>query len=263
MSTTLPFESVTALVETDLDDRGVFTITLNDPDKRNALSSALTAELIAAMDRADTDGGVRVVVLTNAGHVFCAGADLSERSSSGGDVGQVDPLALFSRVQESPKPWVGRIAGHAVAGGTGLAAALDIAVAHDDAKFGFTEVRLGVAPAIISVICLPKMRRGEAAAAFLRGRRFDGVEAARLGLITAAVPADQLDAEIDAIVDDLLLGGPLALAAAKDVLRRVPEMDRADALPWAADRSAELFASEEAAEGMRAYLEKRRPRWAE
>lgn len=250
------------VVATHLDHRGVFTITLGDEAKRNALSHALTGELVDAMDRVDADPEIRVAVLTNTGSVFCSGADLTERSASGGEVGPLDPLALFRRIQDSPKPWVGRIAGHAVAGGTGLAAALDISVAHADAKFGFTEVRLGLAPAIISVICLPKMRRGEASAAFLRGRRFDGNEAARLGLITTAVEPDDLDVEVDAIVEDLLLGGPVALAAAKDVLQRVPTMDPADAFHWAAARSAELFQSSEAAEGMRAYLEKRPPSWA-
>ncbi len=252
-----------SIVETTLDSRGVYTITLNDTEKRNVLSHALTAELTEAMDRVDFDPQIRVALLTNTGSVFCAGADLSERSSSGGDVGPVDPMTLFRRIQDSPKPWVGRIAGHAVAGGTGLAASLDVSVAHADAKFGFTEVRLGVAPAIISVICLPKMRLGDATAAFLRGRRFDGVEAARLGLITAAVEPDQLDGEIDAIIEDLLLGGPNALAAAKDLLRQVPQMKPEEAFPWAAARSAELFQSTEAAEGMAAYLEKRPPSWTE
>lgn len=251
-----------SVVDTSLDTRGVYTITLHDEAKRNALSHALTAELVDAMDRVDSDPEIRVAVITNTGSVFCAGADLSERSASAGAVGPVDPLALFRRIQDSPKPWVGRVAGHAVAGGTGLAAALDVSVAHVDAKFGFTEVRLGIAPAIISVICLPKMRAADASSAFLRGRRFDGTEAARLGLITTAVDHADLDSEVNAVVDDLLLGGPLALAAAKDVLRRVPQMHPDDAFPWAANRSAELFASEEAAEGMVAYLEKRRPSWA-
>lgn len=250
------------LVDTHLDDRGVFTITLDDPAKRNALSTALTAELVAAMDVVDSDDAVRVVVLSNTGSVFCAGADLSERSAAAGDAGPIDPLALFGRIQRSPKPWVGRIAGHAVAGGTGLAASLDISVAHADATFGFTEVRLGVAPALISVVCLPKMRRGEATEAFLRGRRFDGTEAARLGLINRAVNPSDLDDAVNEIVDDLLLGGPHALAAAKEVLATIPFMDPADALAWAAERSATLFRSDEAAEGMQAFLEKRPPSWA-
>lgn len=250
-----------SLVGTHLDDRGVFTVTLQDDAKRNALSQALAAQFAAAIDRADTDDAIRVVVLTNTGTVFCAGADLTERSEAASPEA-IDPLGLLRRIQDSPKPWVGRIAGHAVAGGTGLAAALDISVAHADAKFGFTEVRLGIAPAVMAAICLPKMRRGDATAAFLRGQRFDGVEAARLGLITTATSHDQLDAEVKAVVTDLLLGGPLALAATKDVLRQVPQMEPDDALAWATAKSAELFASDEAAEGMAAYLEKRPPNWA-
>ena len=250
-----------SLVGTHLDDRGVFTVTLQDDAKRNALSQALAAQFAAAIDRADTDDAIRVVVLTNTGTVFCAGADLTERSEAASPEA-IDPLGLLRRIQDSPKPWVGRIAGHAVAGGTGLAAALDISVAHADAKFGFTEVRLGIAPAVMAAICLPKMRRGDATAAFLRGQRFDGAEAARLGLITTATSHDQLDAEVNAVVTDLLLGGPLALAATKDVLRQVPQMDPDDALAWATAKSAELFASDEAAEGMAAYLEKRPPNWA-
>ena len=114
---------------------------------------------------------------------------------------------------------------------------------------------------MISVLCLPKMRRAEAAAAFLRGNRFDGTEAARLGLINAAVPAESLDDEVEAAVTDLLAGGPSALAAAKQLVDQVPEMSFDDALAWAERLSAELFAGEEAAEGMDAFLNKRTPRW--
>ena len=160
------------------------------------------------------------------------------------------------------QPWVGRIAGHAVAGGTGLAAALDISISLTNIKYGFTEVRLGIAPAIMSAICLPKMRQGDARAAFLRGRLFDGAEAARLGLIATAVQSiEELDAEVAAVVDDLLLGGPTALAATKDLFEQVPAMSPNEAIAWASVRSAELFGSNEAAEGMSAYLEKRPPNW--
>jgi methylglutaconyl-CoA hydratase len=145
----------------------------------------------------------------------------------------------------------------------GLAAAMDIAIAVDDARFGFTEVRVGVAPAMISVLCLPKLRRADASAAFLRGNRFPAGEAARIGLINAAVPVDRLDEEIDAIVADLLAGGPNAIAAAKQLLARVPEMSVEDAFGWTAELSAELFRTDEAAEGMTAFLEKRRPWWAD
>ena len=252
-----------SLVETARDGRGVVTVTLADEANRNALSRRLLAELTAALDDADADPAVRVVVLTNAGRVFCAGADLKESSGRRADDNPVvvRSSALFGRFRRSPKPYVGRIAGHCVAGGMGLAAAMDISIARDDAKFGFTEVRVGVAPAMISVVCLPKMRRADATAAFLRGNRFGAAEAARLGLINSAVPAENLDAEVESVVGDLLKGGPSALAAAKHLLDRVPEMSFDDALRWAERLSAELFAGDEAAEGMDAFLNKRTPRW--
>lgn len=263
-----------ALVESSI-NAAVCTITLADEANRNALSSALLAELSDACDAADADPEVRVVVLTNRGRVFCAGADLRERSASGhgtehssghslsnGSERRVAPTEIFARFGRSPKPYVGRLAGHCVAGGMGLAAAMDISIAPDWARFGFTEVRVGVAPAMISVLCLPKMSRAAASAAFLRGNRFDAAGAARLGLINAAVPAGELDREIDAVVADLLAGSPEALAACKQLLARVPEMAFADALEWTERFSAELFAGDDAREGMAAFLEKRPPRWA-
>ena len=253
-----------AAVETDLAN-GVLTVTLADEDNRNALSSRLTTELTEALDDADADPEVRVVVLTNRGRVFCAGADLSERSSggSGSSSRPVDPTRLFGRFRESPKPYVGRIAGHCVAGGMGLAAAMDISIAIEEAKFGFTEVRVGVAPAIISVVCLPKIRPADAREAFLRGNRFLAPEAARMGLINAAVPVEELDAAVDAAVADLKAGGPEAIAAAKQLMARVPGMPIDEAFRWAGELSASLFRGEEAAEGMRAYLDKRPPSWTQ
>jgi methylglutaconyl-CoA hydratase len=248
-------------VETALEG-GVFTVTLADEPNRNALSIGLLTELVAAIDRADTDDEIRVVVLTNRGHIFCAGADLRERSNPDISASTVDMATVFGRIRRSPKPFVGRIAGHAIAGGLGLAASLDISIAVDDAKMGFTEVRIGVAPAIISVICLPKMRRADAAAAFLQGNRFLAPEAVRLGLINESVPAGELDAAVAAVVADLLLGAPGALAAAKQLLTKVPAMEFDPALEWAANLSAGLFAGPEGREGMAAYLEKRPPAWA-
>jgi methylglutaconyl-CoA hydratase len=239
----------------------VMTITLNDEQNRNSLGAQLTRELVAALDIADTDPAVRVVVLTNSGSVFCAGANLSERSSTDATSGNIDPRSLFGRFRHSPKPYIGRIAGHCVAGGMGLAAAMDISVAVDHAKFGFTEVRVGVAPAMISVLCLPKMRLADAQAAFLRGNRFPAAEAVRMGLINAAVSADALDAEIDAIVSDLLAGEPHAIAAAKQLTAIVPTLSENDAFDWTAALSARLFASDEAREGMTAFLEKRPAAW--
>lgn len=249
-----------AVVLTDL-DAGVLTVTLADEANRNALGAQLVGELTEALDAADADPEVRVVVLTNRGSVFCAGANLSERSSDDAPAAVRRPEDLFGRFAKSPKPYVGRIAGHCVAGGMGLAAAMDIAIAVDDAKFGFTEVRVGVAPAVISVVCLPKLRTADARSAFLRGNRFPATEAARMGLINAAVPADQLDAEVAAVVTDLLAGGPSALAAAKQLLDEVPARPVDDAFRWTGELSARLFASDEAREGMSAYLEKRPAAW--
>ncbi len=254
-----------SVIETALDARGVLTVTLADEANRNALSARLVGELSEALDAADADPKVRVVVLTNRGRVFCAGADLSERSAGSGagdrPAAVRRPEDLFGRFARSPKPYVGRIAGHCVAGGMGLAAAMDISIAADDAKFGFTEVRVGVAPAVISVVCLPKLRPADARAAFLRGTRFPAADAARMGLINAAVPADRLDDEVAAAVDDLLAGGPGALAASKRLLAEVPGMPVDEAFSWTGALSAELFAGDEARAGMRAYLEKRPAPW--
>lgn len=248
-----------ALVETELRG-GVLTVSLADEDNRNALGARLVGELVDALDDADVDPDVRVVVLTNRGRVFCAGADLSERSSRGAP-SAVGPERLFGRFARSPKPYVGRIAGHCVAGGMGLAAAMDISIATEDARFGFTEVRVGVAPAVISVVCLPKLRAADARAALLRGRRFSAAEAAEMGLVNAAVPADRLDDEVDAVVTDLLAGGPGAIAATKRLLAEVPGAPVDDAFLWTSELSAQLFATDEAREGMSAYLEKRPAAW--
>jgi methylglutaconyl-CoA hydratase len=258
-----------AFVQTEVVD-GVMSITLTDEEHRNALGPQLIGELLEACDTADADPTVRVVVLTNTGRVFCAGASLAAvdpdrggADGTGADEARrsTDTAGLFTRFRRSPKPYVGRIAGHCVAGGVGLAASLDIAIAADDALFGFTEVRVGVAPSVISVVCLPKMRPADARAAMLRGNRFPAAEAARIGLIHAAVPPDRLDEAVGEVVDDLVSGGPAALAATKRLLDRVPGMDEADAFAWTRQLSSKLFSSDEAAEGMRAFRDKRPASW--
>ncbi len=243
---------------------GVCTITLGDEERKNALSPQLLAELMDACDAAEADDGVRVIVLTNSGNTFCAGANLSQRSGRS-DAEQpsrtVAADELFGRFAKSPKPYVGKINGHAVAGGMGIVAGMDISIALDTAKMGFTEVRIGVAPAMISVLCLPKMRAADARAAFLRGNRFLAPEAARIGLINAAVAADEIDAAVDEVVTDLVAGSPAALAASKRLLAEVPAMSIDDAFEWTAQFSAELFRGDDAKEGMAAFLEKRPAAW--
>ena len=244
---------------------GVLTLTLNDEPRRNALSRQLLVELVDAIDAAENDSRVRVIVLTNHGKVFCAGANLSERSGPApSEPGKSVELSdLFLRIQRSPLPFVGKINGHCVAGGVGLAAVMDISLALDTALFGFTEVRIGVAPAMISVVCLPKMRRAEASEAFLRGNRFSAHEAARMGLINRAIGADELDEELRHVLNDLLKAEPNALAAAKQLMTTVPSMSIEEAFRWTTTVSLGLFASEEAREGMSAFLEKRPASWVE
>ena len=252
---------------------GVTTLTLADVDNANTLTGPLVRGLLDGLALANADPDVRVVVVTNDGPIFCAGANL--KAPSGADRSAGAPTSdaeagsatggletLLVELQRSPTPVVGRIAGHVVGGGMGLAAALDISIAVDDVKFGFTEVRLGVTPAIISVVCLPKMRRGEAMEAFLRGNRFPARQAAEYGLINRAVPADRLDAEVAAVVADLVRGGPQALGIAKQLVNDVSTMTEADALTWTARLSADLFAGDEAAEGISSFLEKRPAAWA-
>ncbi len=243
---------------------GVCTITLRDEERKNALSPQLLAELMDACDAAEADDAVRVIVLTNSGNTFCAGANLSQRSGkseSEKPSRQVEPGEMFSRFAVAPKPYVGKINGHCVAGGMGIAAAMDITIALDTAKMGFTEVRIGVAPALISVLCLPKMRAADARATFLRGNRFLAPEAARIGLINAAVPAEEIDAAVEEVVADLVAGSPAALAAAKHLLREVPGMPLDEAFEFTGRYSAELFRGDDAKEGMAAYLEKRPAAW--
>lgn len=243
--------------------RGVLTVTLADVENRNALGGELIEGLYDAITAADADPSVRAVVVTNEGNTFCAGANLKERAGAApADAPRAGFEDLLLAIRASRTPIVGRIAGHVVGGGNGLAAALDISIAADDVKFGFTEVRLGVAPAIISVVCLPKMRPGEAMEAFLRGNRFPAARAAELGLINRAVPRDRLDAAVDEVLDDLRLGGPNALAAAKRLVHDVPRLEPQEALARMAKLSAELFRGDEAREGMAAFLGKRRPSWA-
>jgi len=242
---------------------GILTVTLADVKNRNALGAAVLNGLHDAIGQANADPEIRAVVVTNEGTTFCAGANLKEQSGAAQGIRpKVGFDQLLDEIQRSPTPIVGKIRGHVVGGGNGLAAALDIAIAQDDVKFGFSEVRLGVAPAIISVVCLPKLRRGDALEAFLRGNRFPASRAAEIGLISRAVPAGELDAAVEEVLADLRRGGPEALGFAKRLVYEVPAMDQKEAFAWTADLSARLFKGEEAAAGMKAFLKREKPPWA-
>lgn len=252
---------VDALVRYDV-DRAIATITLDSPANRNALSARLIEETTAHLDAAAADPAVRAVVLTHTGTTFCAGADLSELKGDGGPAkGTARMVALLRHIVELPKPVVAVFDGNVRAGGLGLVGACDIALAGPTSSFAFTEVRIGVAPAIISLTTLPRINDRAAARYYLTGERFDAAEAARIGLITEA--ANDVANARDSVLDALRKAAPNALAEAKRMVSgdiRAAFDQRGEAMQ---ELSAQLFASEEGREGITSFLEKRPPRWAE
>lgn len=237
---------------------GVASVTLDSPDNRNALSAQLRRELSDHLASALSDDAVRVVVLGHTGRVFCAGMDLKEaRGGSAGSQGVNEFPALLETIWSSPKPVVAKVAGPARAGGVGLVAACDIAIASTAASFAFTEVRIGVVPAVISVPVLPRLQARAAHELMLTGEVFDARRAVEVGLLNRAVEPHELDAEVARYTDMLVSGGPHALAATKALLTS----DIGDALRARQAESAVHFASEEGQEGIRAFAEKRPPRW--
>jgi enoyl-CoA hydratase len=241
-------------------DRGIARIALDSPRNRNALSAALVAQLTQALAGAGADDTVRAVELTHTGSTFCAGADLTEASRGGMKAGTTGLLTLLRDIVALPKPVVGSIDGHVRAGGLGLIGACDIVLAGPASTFAFTEVRLGLAAAVISLTTLPRLDPRAASRYLLTGERFDAPTAARIGLVTEAV--DDIDAGTLAVLDALRACSPQGLRETKPLLT-AGILDafavRAEAL---AAQSARLFASDEAAEGMSAFLAKRAPSWA-
>jgi methylglutaconyl-CoA hydratase len=237
---------------------GVATITLDSPSNRNALSFRLVEQLKEAVAAATADPAARVIVLTGTGPVFCSGLDLKEQAAGGA---VPDVAGVIHALWNGPKPTVARLNGPARAGGLGLVTACDIAIASAEATFAFTEVRIGVAPAMIAVTCLRRMDPRAAAEYFLTGETFDGVRAQEIGLVNRTVPLGELDATVDHYVDMLLRGAPEALTLAKRIPRLVPDLTVEDGLERMAALSAEKFASAEAAEGIAAFREKRNPSW--
>ncbi|MBV9139497.1 MAG: enoyl-CoA hydratase/isomerase family protein [Pseudonocardiales bacterium] len=235
---------------------GIATVTLDSPANRNALSTPLRAQLVDAVERTAEDDSVRVVVLAHTGPVFCAGMDLTEPPEA---VNGLPPI--LERICTHPKPVIAKLAGHARAGGIGLVAAADIAVAAAHATFAFTEVRLGVVPAVISVTVLPRLLPRAANELFLTGETFNATRASAIGLLTSAVPADQLDAEVNRYIGMLLKGGPQALALTKQLLHRSCGPTMVHDFAAMLELSAARFASAEGREGIRAFAEKRPASW--
>ena len=243
--------------------QGAAWITLNRPDNRNALSSILVTELYDHLMAANADHSVRSIVITGNGPAFCAGADLKSppgQLSEGSD--RAVPYAdVLTAIIDSPKPVIAAINGAAFAGGLGLVGAADIVVSKKNVQFSFSEVRIGVIPAIISVVCLPKLGTHHGMKLFLTGERFDGDQAVAMGLAHRAVSDDDLHSAVQEEIDMINLGGPIAVQECKKLVRRVPQLSLADGFKETAEWSARMFRSEEGAEGMASFREKRKPSW--
>ena len=238
---------------------GVATLTLDSPANRNALSRAMRAQLRDALLTALADDVVRVVVLDHTGRVFCSGMDLSEAAGGGArEQGVREFPELLQAIWSSPKPVAAVVRGPARAGGVGLLAACDVVVAASSATFAFSEVRLGIVPAVISAVVLPRMVPHVAHRLMLTGQVFDAEAAAAGGLVDLVVPDADVDAELRAQLVELTAGAPAALAETKRLLRsRTPDL-RFDEL---LELSARFFAGEEGQEGIAAFREKRPARW--
>jgi methylglutaconyl-CoA hydratase len=248
-------------------DGPVARVWLNRPETRNAFDGLMVTELRKTLFDLGSLDQVRVVVLGGRGPSFCAGGDLQWMKAAAGftreeNLREAQALAdLFFTVYNSPKPIVARVQGAALGGGSGLVAASDIPVAALGTQFGFTEVRLGIVPAVISPYVIGKIGESAVRELFLTGERFEAVRAAEIGLVRAAVPPEDLDAAVEGRVQELLQAGPRAVAEAKALIREVAWKRVEDVQRYTVERISDLRVSAEGQEGMRAFLEKRKPNW--
>jgi methylglutaconyl-CoA hydratase len=252
-------------VRLETDARRVAWITLARPERKNAFDAELISELIAAIEAVDPVS--RAVVLMSEGDAFCAGADLEwmksmvdyglERNAS--DSGAL--AQMYAALDTLPMPLLARVQGAAIGGGAGLVAVADVAVASTEATFGFTEVRLGIVPAVVSPYVVRKVGPGHATALFATGIRFDARRAMEIGLVEAVESPEELDAKLALYLDAIVAGGPRAVNAAKQLVREVAGKPVADIRELTVKRIAELRVSAEGQEGMRAFLERRKARW--
>lgn len=239
---------------------GIATVTLDSPTNRNALSAALRADLSRHLETAEADDSVRVIVLTHTGRAFCAGADLREAATGDATRPSRELVEVLRRIMTSPKPVVARLAGAARAGGIGLVAACDFAIATDDVSFAFSEVRIGVIPSIISVPLRMRVPPASLHRLFLTGETFDAEHAAAIGLVSAVSTPGRLDDDVTRLTDALQLASPAALAGAKALLQPSEAEMRAE-FERMRELSARYFSSPDAREGMSAFAEKRTPAW--
>ncbi len=237
---------------------GIATITLDSPHNRNALSRRLVTGLFDALAAAEGDPEARVVLIRSADRVFCSGADLGEAAAGGMEEGARALVALQRAILAHRCPVVTRLGGPVRAGGLGIVAASDVVVCSDDVTFAFTEVRLALTPAVISLTVLPRLTSRGAAETFLTGRSFGAAEAAEMGLVTRAVAPEALDDEVATVCADLAKGHPQGLRETKALLAR-PVLDHLDAnAEEMASLSARLFGSDGAREAMTAFLNRKK-----
>ncbi len=253
-----------------LDARGVLTLQLNRPEVHNAFGEQLIQEMIKALEAAGDDPAVRMLMVTGAGKSFSAGADvhwMSSMAAAGAEENEQDAQHLarmLRRLNYFPKPTLARVNGAAFGGGVGLLACCDIIIAADSAQFALTEVRLGLVPAVISPFVVRRMGESQSRRFFLTGERFDAHAAQQLGLVHSVTSGFELDAAVNAQIDLLLQGGPMALKQAKRLVFNVAGHDNTRQRQIDEDNArliARLRVSEEGQEGLRAFLEKRLPSW--
>lgn len=248
-------------------DGEIARIFLNRPEVHNAFNSTMIRELWDAFEKIKKDDSVRVVIFSGTGRSFCAGADLNwMREIIGYSFDQnlqesLEIAELHYSIYTLSKPTIGRINGTAIGGGTGFLSACDITVASEEAKFGLSEVKIGLVPAAISPYVLRRIGEHNARRYFLTGERFDARRALEIGLVNVVVPQDKLDEKVEEITNMLLSSGPEALAKCKELLQRIPGMSFEEAKAYTARMIAELRVSAEGQEGMAAFLEKRKPKW--
>lgn len=250
----------------DMQDR-IAVVTLHRPQVRNALNTQLIQELSDVFTALSVDDRLHGVVLTGDGPTFCAGADVQmmrESITLNEQQNIEDALRLadmLHTINVFPCPVVGRVNGDALGGGVGLVAVCDVAIAAESARFAFSEVKLGIAPAVISPFILRKIGETNARALFVTGERFSANRASGIGLVHAVVPPEHLDDAVQKALDELVRSGPLAVRASKALALNVSTMNHEHARHYTAEMIAHLRVSEEGQEGLSAYLEKRQPRW--
>lgn len=254
-----------------VDDLAVATVTLNRPEIHNAFNDKLIAELTDVFEHLDQDKRVRLIVLTGEGRSFCAGADLNWMSSMINysmeeNIADSKKLAhMFQKINNCSKPVIGKINGHALGGGVGLVSVCDYAITHQKARFGFTEVRLGLIPAVISSFCIKKIGESNARAWFMSGEQFLAQQALHMGLVHEVTDLDNFEKRTQQVIDSYLKAGPQAAVAAKELIQNVisknANEDEDELLDYACHEIAKKRVSTEGQEGMNALLNKNKPNW--